>query len=541
MQLSRVNIKLFSVVLSFIFVYGAGCSKDALDPTQIGRFRPVPVVNVILESLGVADEPEPAYTGAEDPRPEDVIVYDMDYVFGPGDIVQISIYELRRDGIPFAGTYQVTETGRVSIPDVGQIQAAGLTELELEEEIKEILQPSRLLDPAVTVTLLESQSRLFSVSGRGIFRPNRYSIPRYNFRLTDAIALAGGTAEYNVSYIYVSRDVDVDRDLMSQYTPVSSSLPQGGAAEAKDIKLEQVEPARNGSLGENDLLEIIAPYAKSSAQENEIIISTAEMGTRAELEALTALTEAEKQSTVENTMEELGIGSSEGSRIEWVFEQGKWRPVRVGVQDFPEPVEPVDSVFRDRRLVEPAAPGYGWEEIGGAGRQIRVIKIPVDKLMAGDPRYNIVIRPGDSVTVPLDSVGEVCVTGNVNASGYIDLTGRQMTLMQAIAAAGGLGPLARPEKVEIKRRIGRNSAGLMQELTVMVDLEKIAAGLQPDFYIKRDDTINVGTDGTSRWLAVLRNSFRATYGFGFIYDRNFASRDFGNDPFPGHMSMDKIF
>jgi hypothetical protein len=65
-----------------------------------------------------------------------------------------------------------------------------------------------------------------------------------------------------------------------------------------------------------------------------------------------------------------------------------------------------------------------------------------------------------------------------------------------------------------------------------VDLEKIAKGLQPDFFIKPYDYINVGTHGTSRWLAVLRNAFRATYGFGLIYDRNFADRDFGRDPLP---------
>ena len=69
----------------------------------------------------------------------------------------------------------------------------------------------------------------------------------------------------------------------------------------------------------------------------------------------------------------------------------------------------------------------------------------------------------------------------------------------------------------------------MQEEIVLVDLKKIALGIQPDFFIKQHDLINVGTHGTSRWLAVLRNAFRATYGFGLVYDRNFANSDF--DPF----------
>ena len=92
----------------------------------------------------------------------------------------------------------------------------------------------------------------------------------------------------------------------------------------------------------------------------------------------------------------------------------------------------------------------------------------------------------------------------------------------AVAAAGGLGPLAWPEKVEVIRRVSKN-----KEEIVLVNLKKIAEGSQPDFFMKPKDIINVGTHPTSRWLAVLRNAFRASYGFGFIYDRNFADRDIG--------------
>jgi protein involved in polysaccharide export with SLBB domain len=119
--------------------------------------------------------------------------------------------------------------------------------------------------------------------------------------------------------------------------------------------------------------------------------------------------------------------------------------------------------------------------------------------------------------------------GNVNRVGYFNMTGRRMTLKQAIAAAGGLGPLAWPKRVEIVRRIGRE-----KEEIAMVDFDKIASGEQPDIFIKPNDLINVGTHPTSRWRAILRNAFRGTYGFGFVYDRNFADRDFGTHrPLPG--------
>jgi hypothetical protein len=210
--------------------------------------------------------------------------------------------------------------------------------------------------------------------------------------------------------------------------------------------------------------------------------------------------------------------------IEWIFQNGKWVPVQVGT---PKTIEPIIKMEPGEQL---AAPPTETRPVLGAEQTVagtRLIRIPTDKL-GEDPRYNIVIKSGDSIFVPVDIVGEFCIMGNVNRTGYIPLTGRPMTLKQAIAAAGGLGPLAWPKRCEIVRRIGRK-----KEEIVMVDLDKITSGEQPDFFIKPHDLINVGTHATARWRAILRNAFRATYGFGFVYDRNFADRDFGTSrPLP---------
>ena len=64
-------------------------------------------------------------------------------------------------------------------------------------------------------------------------------------------------------------------------------------------------------------------------------------------------------------------------------------------------------------------------------------------------------------------------------------------------------------------------------MTYLVNLEKLFAGTAPDLFIKPNDIINVGSHPISRWAAVIRNSFRSTYGFGFVYDRNFADKDIG--------------
>ena len=214
--------------------------------------------------------------------------------------------------------------------------------------------------------------------------------------------------------------------------------------------------------------------------------------------------------------------------VEWIFQNGKWRPVRPGQGAQPEKPtqlpaqqEPLPPAEQAETAQEPVPAEYNWEQIASAGQQKRVIKIPVKEFLGGDPRYNIIIKPGDVISVPVDIVGEFYVLGNANNQGVINLTGRPMTLMQSMASAGGLGPLAWPENIEVRRRIAEK-----KEEIVLVNLKKIAGGSQPDFFIKPNDLINVGTHPAARWLAVLRNAFRATYGFGFIYDRNFADPRF---------------
>jgi polysaccharide export outer membrane protein len=558
---------------SFALLAATGCGDKFWDPTQVGRFRPVPAVNVILDSLGVAEESPASWEAGEEPKPADVVAYETDYTFGSGDIVLINIFELFNEGIMYSNQFVITETGRISIPDVGVIEAAGLTESQLEEEIKQILSPNILKEPSVNVTLMQSQSRLFAILGSGVPKPGRYAIPRYDFRLADALATAGGISQFNISYIYISRPITGKEALAEpvpsrvEVAPVAAPPAAPSPKPALQTEGEQAPavspPASRPSKEQDEMLEVIAPLARTGRLAgSEYVVSSAEMVTSEEI-AETALPEtpgatdkpqadttaAEPRAGVKdegrilplaevkevNSAEHTQAQESE-ARIEWIFQDGRWVPVQIGLsatqpghaapesgpaagkpsqelaEGGPKPAEPVTGK-------EPTA--AGWEQIGMGGIQRRVIRVSADKLLGGDPRYNIVIQAGDNIHVPVDIIGEFCIMGNVNNQGFINITGRPMTLKMAIAAAGGLGPLAWPKRCEVVRRVSKK-----REEIVMVDLDKIAMGEQPDFFIKPNDLINVGTHPTARWRYALRNAFRATYGFGFLYDRNFADRDY---------------
>jgi protein involved in polysaccharide export with SLBB domain len=143
--------------------------------------------------------------------------------------------------------------------------------------------------------------------------------------------------------------------------------------------------------------------------------------------------------------------------------------------------------------------------------------VPYTQLKNGDLRYNIVIRPDDMVFVPDPITGEYYMGGHVTRVGVYSLTARKITIKEAIISAGMLDQLAIPGRTQIIRRLPGD-----REVFARVDLEKIFAGLEPDVYLKPDDQILVGTNAVAPFLAALRGGFRITYGFGFLYDRNYA-------------------
>jgi hypothetical protein len=183
-------------------------------------------------------------------------------------------------------------------------------------------------------------------------------------------------------------------------------------------------------------------------------------------------------------------------------------------------------VFVDGKWVRTAPAGSGGK--GGAGDEQRVvtqrvIRVPVGPLLAGAADVNVVIRPGDVVRVPQARTGLVYMTGFVARPGPYNLpTDGRLTLQRAVVAAGGLSGLAIPERVDLTRMVGRD-----RQATIRLDLRAIAEQTQPDIYLKPDDQINVGTNFWATPLAVIRGGFRASYGFGFILDRNFDEDVFG--------------
>jgi protein involved in polysaccharide export with SLBB domain len=204
----------------------------------------------------------------------------------------------------------------------------------------------------------------------------------------------------------------------------------------------------------------------------------------------------------------------------WVFSGGKWtmieRDASPATQAAVQPVVRPLGATAQGPTTNPVQDKYGWAQVTKSD-QARVIAINISRLEQGDPRMNIVMHDNDVVQVPVLEIGEFYVMGNVQRPGVYSLTGRKVTLKMAMAAAGNFDPLAYPENSILIRRVGEN-----QEQIMSVNLEAIMQGRQPDVFLKANDVLAVGTSISAPFLAVFKNAFRLTYGFGFIYDRNFS-------------------
>ena len=519
-------------------VVSAGCD----DPGTIGRYRATPVTNIILDSLGVVDEEPQLFAGARDAEPADLVEDTSEYVIGAGDVLDVSIFELFGMGEPFESRKQVSATGRITLPVIGTFYAAGRTELELTDDIVNKLKPAILKDPKVSVVVVGSREKVYSIFGT-VPAPGTYQIGGGEFRVFDALAQAGGFPQSNSDYAYVIREVPAmaeaaaEDDDWDDYEYEDGGDSEAEVADPYDRARQVQRPAGRGEA--EGLVEQVAPQTEEEALLESIHPAPTVMYmsdfavAEGQLDgAVTLLTEAEAQPDQWSQSQGPEGSALDQDDVEAGSETPK--PFKVRRKGGRFVLEPVGHGDVDQTIPQvqprPKPPerdlqGQGradLDELGPGSPTQEVIRISLKKLRSGDLSQNIVIRPGDTIEVPWNTVGEFYVMGQVARSGGFTLTGRRLTLKHAIANAGPLTALAWPACCDITRRIGEN-----REVTYRVNLQSLFDGTAPDVFLKPDDIVNVGSNPVSRWVAVIRQSFRATYGFGFVYDRNFADKDIG--------------
>jgi polysaccharide export outer membrane protein len=124
---------------------------------------------------------------------------DPNYVIGPQDVLDISVWKEEQ----LTKTVPVRPDGKISMPLLNDVQAAGLTPTQLANQITESLKKF-VTDPQVTVIVREINSQRVYLLGE-VTRAGAYPLLP-NMTVLQALSSAGGFTQFaNLKKIYVLR------------------------------------------------------------------------------------------------------------------------------------------------------------------------------------------------------------------------------------------------------------------------------------------------------------------------------------------------
>lgn len=179
-----------------------------------GTLQRVPIVRALVFALvlaisrsGEAQRPlaPPQASGAA--KPSAAPAAPGDFVIGPNDLLTI-VFWREKD---MSGDVTVRPDGKVSLPLLNDVQAAGLTPERLRQQLTTVA-ARFIVDPTVTVVVKEINSRKVFITGQ-VGKPGPYALSG-PMTVLQLIAMAGGLLEYaNSKNIVIMRTEESGRSV----------------------------------------------------------------------------------------------------------------------------------------------------------------------------------------------------------------------------------------------------------------------------------------------------------------------------------------
>ncbi len=121
------------------------------------------------------------------------------YRIGPKDLLEIKVFEVPELNIE----RRVSDEGTINLPLIGDVPVMGLTDGELADRLKALLESRYVQRASVSVFVKEFRSRPITVMG-AVRNPGNLAFSG-RWTLLEAISAAGGLAENRGDMIYVLR------------------------------------------------------------------------------------------------------------------------------------------------------------------------------------------------------------------------------------------------------------------------------------------------------------------------------------------------
>ena len=139
------------------------------------------------------------------------------YVIGPEDVLSVHVW--KEDAL--TRQVLVRSDGKISLPLIDEIQAAGLTPFQLKERLTARLKEF-LDNPSVSVIVMEANSQKVYVSGE-VKTPGVYQL-RGETTLLQVIPIAGGFTEWadQKKVLIIRKEGEKDRRIVVNYKKIVS-------------------------------------------------------------------------------------------------------------------------------------------------------------------------------------------------------------------------------------------------------------------------------------------------------------------------------
>ena len=138
---------------------------------------------------GTRGGPIPYDRQLAEPDAPTVVPLEAGYKIAPMDKLAIKVFRME----DMSGDYDVDLAGHISLPLIGELDAANLTTAELDDALTRKLGEKYLENPDVSVALKQSVGRMVTLDG-AVREPGSYPVMR-NLTLIQAVAMAKGVTE----------------------------------------------------------------------------------------------------------------------------------------------------------------------------------------------------------------------------------------------------------------------------------------------------------------------------------------------------------
>jgi polysaccharide export outer membrane protein len=144
-------------------------------------FGVLPLSMLLLAGCGLAGTPAS--------RPTLTNGISHEYIIGAGDVLEILVWKNET----LSRTVTVRPDGKISLPLINDVQAAGMTPMQLREQIVQEMKTFKEL-PEVSIIVIDAKSRVVYLMGQ-VARPGAYPLGP-NATVLQVIAQAGGFTQF---------------------------------------------------------------------------------------------------------------------------------------------------------------------------------------------------------------------------------------------------------------------------------------------------------------------------------------------------------